>query len=243
MSINLTEEFLPLTLGDEGGEFDSIPEIFLSCGIAGAALMDLSIRSKIDSDLQAVWAVDRSPAGDAVLDRVLAEIAAEPARLDAKAWIERLSKQAMEYRVAVLFSDDIPEPHDIALTAHADACFVFERILMAKKLVRRIKATERRTVVAGLAGNVMEWFDFGVYGFFAEMIGRQFFPRTIPRFRCSPRSASCRRVHRLADGRAPLRPYRRPAGPPRRGLASYFSKPSMKLTMRSSVAESCATRR
>jgi MHS family proline/betaine transporter-like MFS transporter len=34
----------------------------------------------------------------------------------------------------------------------------------------------RRVIVAGLAGNVMEWYDFAVYGYFAGTIGRHFFP-------------------------------------------------------------------
>ena len=38
----------------------------------------------------------------------------------------------------------------------------------------------RREVMAGAAGNVMEWFDFAVYGFFAPVIGRQFFPSADP---------------------------------------------------------------
>jgi MHS family proline/betaine transporter-like MFS transporter len=35
-----------------------------------------------------------------------------------------------------------------------------------------------RTVLAGLIGNVLEWFDFAVYGYFATEIGRQFFPQS-----------------------------------------------------------------
>jgi MFS transporter, MHS family, proline/betaine transporter len=38
----------------------------------------------------------------------------------------------------------------------------------------------RRTVLAGLIGNVMEWFDFAVYGYFASVIGSQFFPESSP---------------------------------------------------------------
>ena len=37
-----------------------------------------------------------------------------------------------------------------------------------------------RTAVAGLIGNVLEWFDFAVYGYFASDIGRQFFPGSSP---------------------------------------------------------------
>jgi MHS family proline/betaine transporter-like MFS transporter len=35
-----------------------------------------------------------------------------------------------------------------------------------------------RTVLAGLIGNTLEWFDFAVYGYFAGDIGHQFFPRS-----------------------------------------------------------------
>jgi MFS transporter, MHS family, proline/betaine transporter len=38
-----------------------------------------------------------------------------------------------------------------------------------------------RTALAGLIGNVLEWFDFAVYGYFATDIGRQFFPQSSPR--------------------------------------------------------------
>ncbi|MEM1058399.1 MAG: MFS transporter [Verrucomicrobiota bacterium] len=40
--------------------------------------------------------------------------------------------------------------------------------------------SQTRTIVAGSVGNVMEWFDFAVYGFFAQVIGNQFFPAQDP---------------------------------------------------------------
>ena len=36
------------------------------------------------------------------------------------------------------------------------------------------------TITAGIAGNVLEWYDFAVYGFFAPIIARQFFPSEDP---------------------------------------------------------------
>ena len=244
----LIEELLLLTLEDRGGEFDRVPEAFLTCGIAGGALMELALEGRIDSDLHALWVVDPTPTGDARLDRVLAEIAAEPERLDAGTWIVRLSPGAASLRAAalarlctggilrrdgprylwasegrrylpgggreaktrileLLFNDEIPDPREIALVAMADACFVFERILSPAELKRAapriqqfcrmdligariaqaarglnldFRAAERRTVLAGLAGNVLEWYDFGVYGYFAAVIGRQFFPAQDP---------------------------------------------------------------
>ena len=35
---------------------------------------------------------------------------------------------------------------------------------------------DRRSLIAGFSGNIMEWYDFTVYGFFATIIGTQFFP-------------------------------------------------------------------
>ena len=40
--------------------------------------------------------------------------------------------------------------------------------------------TGRRLIVAGVAGNVMEWYDFAVYGYFAQTIGQHFFPSKDP---------------------------------------------------------------
>ncbi|WP_037064440.1 MFS transporter [Pseudonocardia acaciae] len=37
-------------------------------------------------------------------------------------------------------------------------------------------ATTRRAILAGTVGNLVEWFDWGVYGFFAPFFAHQFFP-------------------------------------------------------------------
>jgi MFS transporter, MHS family, proline/betaine transporter len=34
----------------------------------------------------------------------------------------------------------------------------------------------RRVIAAGMIGNVLEWYDFAIYGYFATAIGRHFFP-------------------------------------------------------------------
>jgi MHS family proline/betaine transporter-like MFS transporter len=40
--------------------------------------------------------------------------------------------------------------------------------------------TRRRVVAAGIVGNVMEWYDFSVYGYFARTIGNLYFPTDDP---------------------------------------------------------------
>jgi MHS family proline/betaine transporter-like MFS transporter len=47
---------------------------------------------------------------------------------------------------------------------------------MAETPVRTQSAL--RTALAGLIGNVLEWFDFAVYGYFASDIGKQFFTQS-----------------------------------------------------------------
>src|SRR5947207_7559944 len=39
------------------------------------------------------------------------------------------------------------------------------------------KADNRRVIAAGAIGNVLEWYDFAIYGYFAAAIGRDFCPR------------------------------------------------------------------
>ena len=249
MAVSMLEEFLLLTLEDAGGQFDTVPDIVLSCGVAGAVLMDLSLQGRIDSDLSAVWVVDQTPTGDAILDEVLAQVAAAPEKLDVGAWLRKLSITALGHRqtavrrlcdrgiltqvdvgfqwvmqsrrypvshgsemieakerlIGLILSDDIPTPHDCALVSLAAACHVFERIMAPNVFVGRrarisqlasldliggriataahvftaeLKKRERGAILAGMAGNVVEWYDFSIYGYFAIVVGPLFFPST-----------------------------------------------------------------
>ena len=49
-----------------------------------------------------------------------------------------------------------------------------------------------RVIAAGTIGNVLEWYDFAIYGYFATAIGRQFFPHEDPVASCFRRSACLR---------------------------------------------------
>ena len=39
---------------------------------------------------------------------------------------------------------------------------------------------QRRNLLAALIGNVLEWYDFAVYGYFAPILGKLFFPSDDP---------------------------------------------------------------
>jgi hypothetical protein len=71
---------------------------------------------------------------------------------------------------------------------------------------------DKRSLIAGFSGNVLEWYDFTVYGFFATVIGAQFFPHqdkivqlisalgcrlAISDFKASPRTIGGRRIYRV----------------------------------------------
>ena len=249
--INLLEELLLLTLEDSGGEFDSIPEIQLNCGLSGAVLMQLALRGRIDCDLDSIWVVDPTPTSDPIMDQVLQQMTNTTEKISIENWIQRLSTAGHKIRsvaltnlcskgvlkevdhsflwvlnerrypvvegaerteakrriISLLYSQEIPTPYDACLVSLANALSIFERVLSKKELLRitpRIEqisrldliggeitgaarrltvehqAAERRTIIAGLAGNVMEWYDFAIYGFFAVTIGAQFFPSDDP---------------------------------------------------------------
>jgi MHS family proline/betaine transporter-like MFS transporter len=44
----------------------------------------------------------------------------------------------------------------------------------------RSPVSVRRGVLAGVAGNILEWYDFALFGFFAQQIGAHFFPASDP---------------------------------------------------------------
>ena len=57
-------------------------------------LAELSLISRIDTDMDSLILLDKTPTGDAALDDILREIADEPAQQNAQYWIERLAPYA-----------------------------------------------------------------------------------------------------------------------------------------------------
>ena len=51
-----------------------------------------------------------------------------------------------------------------------------EENIQATLASRADAASRTRTVVAGAIGNVLEWYDFGLFGYFAAVIAAEFFP-------------------------------------------------------------------
>src|SRR5579859_7780954 len=103
--LSFVEEILLLLHDDSSGEFVQLPQSVFSVVIAGAALMDLAVHNRIDTDLERLTVVDRAPLGDDILDNVLATIvaaeskAAGTGQFDISAALYDVAADAETYRV------------------------------------------------------------------------------------------------------------------------------------------------
>ena len=92
--LTLTQELILMLLSEETGYFRQVPGWHLHCAVIGAVLAELSLRSRIDTDMESLFLVDESETGNPALDPILKEIAAESVQRNAQYWIERLAPRA-----------------------------------------------------------------------------------------------------------------------------------------------------
>jgi hypothetical protein len=103
--LSFPEEIVLLLLDETNGEFVPLPESVFAIVMSGAALMDLSLHNRIDSDLEKLMVVDRAPLGDDILDDALAELAGICEKRDHMEISEALYEVALdaeEYRARAL---------------------------------------------------------------------------------------------------------------------------------------------
>ena len=114
-ALGLPEELILLLLNEDSGYFHQVPGWSLNCAIAGAALAELSLQGRIDTDLDSVIVLDRSPTGNPIADLILVQIAANEEAKDAQYWIEQLAPRAemlVDLSLDRLVSFGILEHHD-----------------------------------------------------------------------------------------------------------------------------------
>lgn len=100
--LSFVEEIVLLLLDDSKGRLADLALSALHVVIAGAALMDLALRDRIDTDLKRLILVDATPTGDDILDDALAKLAepgGEGRTLDG---LDRIAAAAEEYRARAL---------------------------------------------------------------------------------------------------------------------------------------------
>jgi hypothetical protein len=90
-TLTLADEIVVLMLDDEEGDIKPGCLAVAGVAIAAGALMELALQGRIDTDLESLFIVDAKPTGEKLLDDLLAEIAAEPAKQTSAWWIDQLS--------------------------------------------------------------------------------------------------------------------------------------------------------
>ena len=113
--LGLPEEIILMLLNEEDGYFHQVPGWNLNCVVIGAALAELSLMQRIDTDLESLFLVDSTETGNSGLDPVLREIAAEPNQHNTQYWIERLAPLAesiIDVTLDRLVEMDILQHHD-----------------------------------------------------------------------------------------------------------------------------------
>ena len=92
--LSLPEELVLMLLNEETGYFHQVPGWHLNCAVVGAVLAELSLISRIDTDMESLFLLEETPTGNPALDLILKEIASEPVQRNAQFWIEWLAPRA-----------------------------------------------------------------------------------------------------------------------------------------------------
>lgn len=95
-NITLAEEVLLLLLDEKKGTLIQVPQLTLHFVLAGAILMELAIRNKVDSDIDSFYIIDRDPTGEPVLDGIMTKIDSYAPNQDLKYWINAIADHGSE---------------------------------------------------------------------------------------------------------------------------------------------------
>ena len=94
--LGFVDEIVLLQLDEAHGKFIDLPRSAGDVVLAGAALMDLAMRNRIDTDLERLIVIDRTPTGDNILDDVLVRLG-EVDGLTIAAALDRIACDARQY--------------------------------------------------------------------------------------------------------------------------------------------------
>jgi hypothetical protein len=95
--LGFVEEIVLLQL-DEHGKIIELPLSAADVVLAGAALMELALRNKVDTDANRFFVVDREPTGDEILDDALSALNKAGDEMTTSGAIERITLHAHRYR-------------------------------------------------------------------------------------------------------------------------------------------------
>ena len=113
--LGLPEELILMLLNEQNGYFYQVPGWDLNCAVIGAVLAELSLLSRIDTDMESLHLVDKTETGNPILDPVLKQIADESVQRNTQYWIEHLAVQAesiIDLTLDHLVAINVLEHHD-----------------------------------------------------------------------------------------------------------------------------------
>jgi hypothetical protein len=94
--LSFVEETTLLLLDDDSGEFVDMPVSGFGTVIAGAALMDLAMHNRVDTDLEKLTVVSKEPTGDVILDDALAQLSQKPEDAEGMRILEAIDRVALK---------------------------------------------------------------------------------------------------------------------------------------------------
>jgi len=103
-AVNLTflEELLLLCLDDETGLLRPAFAPWLDTAGAGALLMDLALKDRVDTDPKRLDVVDKTPTGEPLLDEALGLVAEMPNGQPIDAYLAQLARHGEHFRTEAL---------------------------------------------------------------------------------------------------------------------------------------------
>jgi len=88
--LTMLEEVVLLAVDETTGGLRSTREFGTAYALVGAVFFDLALAGKIDTDTEAIQIVDRTPTGNATLDRVLGAMTRRPDLTTVRGWVEEI---------------------------------------------------------------------------------------------------------------------------------------------------------
>ena len=94
--LTMLEEVVLLAVDETSGGLRSTREFGTAYALVGAVFFDLALAGKIDTDTEAIQIVNRTPTGNATLDRVLDAVAQHPQISTVRQWIEEIFERRQD---------------------------------------------------------------------------------------------------------------------------------------------------
>lgn len=92
--LSFAEEIFLLALDDDRGIIKPLPVSAFDYALAGAILMDLAIRNRIDTDIKTLTLADPSPTDDPILNNALQDLRQQPNPQPTSHWLKHFADQS-----------------------------------------------------------------------------------------------------------------------------------------------------